>query len=393
LFSSPIANGSSSAAAAASAADSGAVLEVGVAEDPNPRFRPTMEDAHVVRLGDSWVDEEAATGRSASASPIKLGGTARKPALDWGTTARKGNGNGPRSPHKSDNVHSGYFAVYDGHGGREAVEFIEKNLHRQLARKLRDGAHPSQALEAAFLDTDSAMVASRRYQDCGSTVASALIRPSTSRAGQRDLFVANVGDARAVVAVKGSGSAPGSSPNARSNLLQAVRLSRDHTPNDPAEAERVRRAGGAVFRGRVDGQLAVSRAMGDHSLRRSGVSAEPHQQHIPLTSDHKFMIVACDGLWDVMSDGEAVNLVAGMTDANKMADKLVKTAMQRGTTDKSVAGHRHASGELQGMTTVIVSAFDIVMTAHSRECFCFSVLLLVQCFGHGDSSAKVSLLK
>lgn len=76
-----------------------------------------------------------------------------------------------------------------------------------------------------------------------------------------------------------------------------------------------------------------SRAIGDHSLKRSGVSAQPTQQHVPLTKDHKFLIVACDGLWDVMTDSEAVNLVAGMKDASKMADKLVKTAMQRGTTD------------------------------------------------------------
>jgi len=311
----------------------GAVLEVGVAEDPNPRFRPTMEDAHVVRMGDTWVEDDAATARESPggmASPGKFGATARKsPALDWGSPARKPAG---AQGSQSGNVKSGYFAVYDGHGGREAVEFIERNLHRQVARKLRDGAHPLHALESAFLDTDSAMQATRRYQECGSTVASALIRPSASRAGQRDLFIANVGDARAVVAVKSGASAAGGSPG-RGAPLQAVRLSRDHTPNDPSEAERVRRAGGAVFRGRVDGQLAVSRAMGDHSLRRSGVSAVPHQQHLPLTHDHKFMIVACDGLWDVMTDAEAVNLIAGMTDANKMADKLVKTAMQRGTTD------------------------------------------------------------
>lgn len=211
-----------------------------------------------------------------------------------------------------------------GHGGREAVDYIERNLHRSLASKLKAGAHPTQALESAFLETDQAMQQTRMYQDSGSTVAAALLRPSTSRAGQRDLFAANAGDARTVVAVHNGSS------------LQAVRLSRDHTPHDPAEAERVRRAGGTVFRGRVDGQLAVSRAIGDHSLKRSGVSAQPHHAHLPLTQDHKFVIVACDGLWDVMTDAEAVSLVAGMTDANKMADKLVKTAMARGTTDKSV---------------------------------------------------------
>ncbi len=192
---SPSSSSSSSPFEAAMMIDSGSVLEVGVAEDPNPRFRPTMEDAHVVRTGDQWLEDDAATARNHGglASPNGMGKTTKRAAsLDWSsspsaTTQRK-------TPAKNGgNVQSGYFAVYDGHGGREAVEFIEQHLHKSVARKLRDGAHPSQALEAAFRDTDSAMQQTRRYQECGSTVASALIRPSTSRAGQRDLFVANVG--------------------------------------------------------------------------------------------------------------------------------------------------------------------------------------------------------
>lgn len=116
-----------------------------------------------------------------------------------------------------------------------------------------------------------------------------------------------------------------------------MRLSMDHTPNVPSEAERVRRAGGAVFRGRVDGQLAVSRAIGDHSLKRSGVSAQPTQQHIPLTKDHKYMIVACDGIFDVLSDRDVVDLVGRSfkdgASSTQAAAVLVKEALARGTTD------------------------------------------------------------
>lgn len=274
--------------------DGASFLEVGVAEDPNPRFRPTMEDAHIVKVGD-WIDEPMSHRAPPQHGGAKPYATRRSYSHDLSRSASQALRRPTPVSSASANgqtAKSGYFAIYDGHGGREAVDYIERNLHKQLARQLKTGAQPAAALEAAFLETDAAMQATRQYQDSGSTVASALIRPSVSRAGQRDLFVANVGDARAVVAVGASGAAP----------LQAVRLSRDHTPNDPSEADRVRRAGGAVFRGRVDGQLAVSRAIGDHSLKRSGVSAQPHQQHLPLTKDHKFMIVACDGLWDVMTD-------------------------------------------------------------------------------------------
>lgn len=304
-----------------------------------------MEDAHVIKIGDKWVEEEAATGltgRISTVTPIGFGATTRGSFGATRSPLRKqlnalsppSEGHGGVSSATKKKAKSGYFAVYDGHGGREAVDFIERNLHRQLARRLKQGAAPQQALQEAFLETDMAMQASRMYGECGSTVASALLRPSTGRPGQRDLYVANVGDARAVVAVgSGSGQSNGGNRGSASAPLRAIRLSRDHTPHDPSEADRVRRAGGSVFRGRVDGQLAVSRALGDHSLKNSGVSPMPDQQHLPLTKDHKFVIVACDGLWDVMSDTEAVNLVSGMKDAKKMADKLVKTALARGTTD------------------------------------------------------------
>jgi protein phosphatase PTC1 len=75
------------------------------------------------------------------------------------------------------------------------------------------------------------------------------------------------------------------------------------------------------------------RALGDHALKPAGVSGAPHLTHLPLTSAHKYVIVGCDGLWDVMTDAEAVQAVAGMKNATEMADKLCKMAMARGTTD------------------------------------------------------------
>lgn len=170
-----------------------------MAEDPNPRFRPTMEDAHVVKLGD-WVEEEPLTNRSSGGGgTMRFGATARRAnSMDFAATRRlhpSGPITHPSSGAKGRDAKSGYFAIYDGHGGREAVEYIERNLHRQLAKQLKSGAPPQAALEAAFLRTDEDMQATRAYQDSGSTVASALIRPSVERQGQRDLFVANAGDA------------------------------------------------------------------------------------------------------------------------------------------------------------------------------------------------------
>ena len=78
----------------------------------------------------------------------------------------------------------------------------------------------------------------------------------------------------------------------------------------------------------------MSRALGDHALKREeAVIATPFQQHIKLTSKHKFVILACDGVWDVLTPQEAVDEVEGMTNPDKMAARIVETSLDKGTTD------------------------------------------------------------
>ena len=78
------------------------------------------------------------------------------------------------------------------------------------------------------------------------------------------------------------------------------RLSVDHRPNDPSEIRRIEGEGGFVTRGRVAGQLGVSRALGDHALKASGVSWRPYTCARDSTQDI-VLIIASDGLWDAMS--------------------------------------------------------------------------------------------
>ena len=79
-------------------------------------------------------------------------------------------------------------------------------------------------------------------------------------------------------------------------------MSQDHKGTDFAEIERIKSGGGILFDGRVGGSLAVTRALGDHSLKSNGVIAKPYiQKHLLKTGD-KFLIIACDGVWDVLED-------------------------------------------------------------------------------------------
>uniref|UniRef100_A0A9J7Z1P8 Protein phosphatase 1G n=1 Tax=Cyprinus carpio carpio TaxID=630221 RepID=A0A9J7Z1P8_CYPCA len=131
--------------------------------------------------------------------------------------------------------------------------------------------------------------------DSGTTAVVALIRG-------KQLIVANAGDSRCVVSEKG----------------KAVDMSYDHKPEDELELTRIKNAGGKVtMDGRVNGGLNLSRAIGDHFYKRNKtlppeeqmISSLPDVKVLTLSEDHEFMVIACDGIWNVMSSQEVVDFV------------------------------------------------------------------------------------
>jgi len=197
-----------------------------------------------------------------------------------------------------------YFAVYDGHGGRGCVDYVLEYLHLNLTNELGTptehlgGQHDKVrgALSQAFSVTDQ-QVLQHGIHTSGCTACSCLVLKDKST-GKRTLYTAHVGDARAVIARGGRG--------------ERLTSMSDHKATDPEEEKRVLDAGGTVYNERVNGQLAISRAFGDHQLKapylsQSVVSNSPDITVLELTEDDFFVIVACDGLWDVMDDQTAVN--------------------------------------------------------------------------------------
>ena len=139
------------------------------------------------------------------------------------------------------------------------------------------------------------------------------------------IHAANAGDARVVVGHQGL----------------ATRLTHDHRSDDPDEVERIERAGGFLFKGRVLGVLAVTRSLGDHCMKEY-VIANPYCKSITISKQGKdeptFILCACDGLFDVMSDQDAVDFVLGHLDErDTIAQLLVKEALRRGSTDNITA--------------------------------------------------------
>lgn len=160
----------------------------------------------------------------------------------------------------SDLPHFSFFGLYDGHGGRQIVSFLEEHLEKQLAEELmiQDEASIQEKITRAFLITD---MKSRRLEitTSGATAVIALIQRFDNK---RTLYIANVGDSRAVLVARSSyGGQIGTTG------YSAQRLSYDHRADDASEQKRISESGGFVTRNRVLGILAVSRSFGDHGMK------------------------------------------------------------------------------------------------------------------------------
>jgi serine/threonine protein phosphatase PrpC len=230
-----------------------------------------------------------------------------------------------------------FAAVFDGHGGDECSNYLVDTLphqirqhmlaeHENLKRAVEDSRNANRQeqtedaasdlmrkiLKTAYLKTDMDFITPKDGPQSGSTAATVLLL------GRR-LLAANVGDSR-VVLCRGGG--------------QCVELTSDHKPSRPDEAARVRAAGGFILHKRVMGELAITRAFGDKSfkmgikamleesedgpskaaadqakdLNAPLVSAEPEIASMILSHNDEFLLLACDGLFDVFRSQDAIAL-------------------------------------------------------------------------------------
>ncbi|OMO53408.1 phosphatase 2C (PP2C)-like protein [Corchorus capsularis] len=229
---------------------------------------------------------------------------------------------------------SAFYGVFDGHGGPDAATYIKRNAMKLF---LEDFDLPQvsdidavflKELEdshrKAFLLADLALAAEESISSsCGTTVLTALVLG-------RHLLVANAGDCRAVLCRKGV----------------AVDLSQDHRPSFLPERKRVEELGGYIDDGYLNGCLSVTRALGDWDLKfplgsSSPLIAEPDVRQIVLTEDDEFLIIGCDGIWDVMSSQFAVSHVRRSLrrhdDPEECARELVSEATRLNSSDNLTA--------------------------------------------------------
>ena len=189
------------------------------------------------------------------------------------------------------------FAVFDGHVGRQSADRLASTMaERLMSQPAYTAEDYPLAFTKAYIAADEDLRNPEVSQNSGSTACSVLL---TTR--QKSLVCANVGDSRAVLCREG----------------RAIDLSRDHKPELAEESARIKAAGGYVEGNRVNGGLAMSRAMGDFSYKQNSALPIEKQQVIcipevtetMLQQGDEFFIVGCDGVWDVLSSQEACDVV------------------------------------------------------------------------------------
>ncbi|KEH23400.1 catalytic/protein phosphatase type 2C [Medicago truncatula] len=159
---------------------------------------------------------------------------------------------------------------------------------------------------------------------CSGTTAVTLVKQG------RDLIIGNIGDSRAVLGTR-----------EKDNSLVAVQLTVDLKPNLPAEAERIRKCKGRVFALHDEPEvcrvwlpnsdspgLAMARAFGDFCLKDFGLISVPEVSYRRLTEKDEFVVMATDGIWDVLSNKEVVDIIAAAPRRATAARSLVETAVR-----------------------------------------------------------------
>lgn len=208
----------------------------------------------------------------------------------------------------------GLFAIYDGHLGHSVAHYLQRNLFDNILNEPGFWDNPVVAIMNAYRRTDSAILEKAPDLGPGGSTAVTVILINGNH-----LLVANVGDSRAVLCRQGT----------------AIQLSIDHEPSNEREA--IETKGGFVTKlpgdvARVDGQLAVARAFGDKTLKEH-LSSDPDVKAERISDDDEFLIVASDGLWKVMNNQEAVELVRKTKDPKAAAKQLTEAALERKSKD------------------------------------------------------------
>lgn len=200
-----------------------------------------------------------------------------------------------------------YFAVFDGHGGSHVSHYAGENIHKSFMEHFSKENDVIQSINGAFAEVNNHLV--QTWPEEGCTAGVIVV-------SDEKVFSINLGDVRAVMAY----------PDGK-----VERLSYDHKASDPDEKALIESRGVKVFRNRILGILAVSRALGDGEFEGI-IGTDPYITQKDRVNGAK-IILACDGVWDVLSDEDAAKIARENEDPSEAAKAIVHESIEKKTSD------------------------------------------------------------
>ncbi|KAG5493989.1 hypothetical protein JKF63_01822 [Porcisia hertigi] len=334
-------------------------LSKGIADAPTPQPVNVSADGKAHEESRAFVSSSMSStppSRQSSSTilPLRRHSSIRKTAfvvVDYGARAEQGTRKTMEDQHTMLSEGIPFFGVYDGHGGTQCAEYLRDHLHGLILGHPEVRTNPEKAIVDGIVEADRAFLTRSESEtnESGSVCAVALIIDDK-------LVVGNVGDAEVVLSRDGK---------------PIVLTVRHNISSNPSEEERIRSVGGKVCHHRVGHpnynpavvSLAVTRAIGDAGFKLakytdgklSGVIATPETSVTRLTDEDEFLVIGCDGLWDVMTYEEVVGFCYQRFQrgepAQCIAEKLVQAALTKGSTDNVTAMLVHLTRREGSMST------------------------------------------
>lgn len=220
------------------------------------------------------------------------------------------------------------FALFDGHGGIDVAKKLKDELSLRFAKLINSDKYEATEnhIKTLFRKFDEDVVKqytnsslqkfeSTNFESLGSTCTLLYIIKEHNK--PTILYSANIGDTKGILISKDS----------------VAKITYDHKPSDEAEAKRVKNSGGAIFSGRIFGQMSLTRAFGNIPLKKWIIS-DPYIKKTVLSETDKFIIIASDGIWDVINEDECLEMSTQSSHtAKSFCEELVTNALSRWSKD------------------------------------------------------------
>ena len=223
----------------------------------------------------------------------------------------------------NNNKNQMLFELFDGHGGEEISNFLQQNFAQIYKQYLEINNYDiPKSLSDSFKEADDMIKESINNLDgMGST--GTILHLSWEENSRLMVYSANVGDSRVSLI----------SPN------HIIRLSYDHRMSDEKERKRILDAGIEVEENRIGGELMLTRIFGDYEFKdeknKNGVICEPFLSKIKIDLNirDQFLILASDGIWDLVNEKEIQQMIKKYNNSEKLCAMIIKKALDKGSWD------------------------------------------------------------